>query len=549
MTETRFFSDGTQQWFVRCCHVLVALVLAGLFVENFIFSEGFGLLGFREVDDVAFQTSLRAVHEALRAGHFDKIFALNDYAYGWVFWAPMAVLSFPFYVLQQATGIEWPLIVLPRMVSLAFTGLSLVVMRRLLRQLAVPEWACALALLIFLLTPAMGYFSLRFGTVSPVAFFSLAAVYLALRDDVDCETSVRQSLLCLAVGGGIKLSGLLVLPLVGVLLLIRLRRAGLPWVSTLFKPGLKFLVLLALLTNPQFIAAPFKPQIWPKYWGTLSQIIEGTRVPSGPADPVQRLYLGALGTPCNALAMAILAAGWLFVVLRDRARRWDFVAIVAVVGLVALYLAVSVKNHLSVGSYFTSVAFLAILGVAGHVGHRAGAWVLLSVLALLVADGWLRLDANRSSRVDLWSHFSYVTKRAHVAQDVDAAEHVGECMERAMAGHRIDHVFMDYTAPTNVNALSLPGACVSVAWDNLDPALRYCPRAVDLLVLDARDAVGALDQGSFDARVKATNERVAQGYLTDRATRRQLSETGQFGDQRFELSCDLGRVKVYRAVP
>ncbi len=549
MTEHRVSPGAAQRWQTCICHLLVLCILTGLFAENFIFSANFGILGFREVDDVAFQASLRAVHDALRGGQLHKFFALNDYAYGWVFWAPMAALTYPFYLLSQWTGVEWPLIVLPRMVSWLFTVFSLLVMRRLLKQLAVPDWACALGLLIFVLTPAMGYFAMRFGTVSPVAFFSLLSVHLALRDDVEFKTSLRQSLLSLAVAGGIKLSGLLVLPLVGLLLLIRLKRAGLPWLSTLFKPSVVFVGSLALLTNPQFLILPVKHQVWAQYWEILSNVIEGTRTPSGPANPVERLYLGALGTPCNALAMAILAAGWAHVAWRDRARRWDFVAIMAVVAVAALYLGCAVKNHISVGSYFTSVAFLAVLGVVGLVQHRSGRFALLLVVLLLIADVWVRYDINRTAKVCLWSHAGYFTKQARVAKDVGTANQVSECMAQTMSGRRIDHVFIDYTAPANVNALSLPGTCVSVAWDNLDPKLRYCPRPVDLLVLDARDAVGTLDQARFDARLKATNKRTEQGYLIDRATRRRLGESGWFGDQRFALACDLGRVRVYRALP
>lgn len=52
---------------------MTVLVIALLFVENFIYSSQLGYLGFREVDDVAFQYSIRQVHLNMLHGQIGKL--------------------------------------------------------------------------------------------------------------------------------------------------------------------------------------------------------------------------------------------------------------------------------------------------------------------------------------------------------------------------------------------------------------------------------------------------------------------------------------------
>ena len=110
----------------RFCYFTIVLILTSLFLENFIFSENIGLLGFREIDDYAFQSTLRTIHSGSR------FFSLNDYAYGWIYWAFMAIITYPFYLISHYLSIDWPLIVVPRQVSLLSGIASLFYLRKIL---------------------------------------------------------------------------------------------------------------------------------------------------------------------------------------------------------------------------------------------------------------------------------------------------------------------------------------------------------------------------------------------------------------------------------
>lgn len=538
-------SDRLHRLYVSACYWMTAIIVALLFVENFVFSADFSLLGFREVDDVAFQVTLRKAHQTIHEGHLGKLFSLNDYAYGWVFWAPLVIATYPLFLISQWFAVDWPLIVFPRQVSLLFTVMSLVVMRRTLKQLAVPEWGCASGVLMLALLPTTGYFSMRFGTVNAVAFFSLLTVYLAIRQEPDIKRQVMQTSLSLAIAGGIKLSGLLIAPLVFLLVLRRVK--GHPLLPTLLKPGLVFLSALAFLTNPQFLQLPFKWKVWTQYWATLNQILEGTRIQTGPDALWDRLIQGVFGSSGVALVMAILVAGWCMVVARDKDRRVDFLSIIFAAGLAMVYLMVSVKNHLSAGSYFTSVAFLMVLGVTGFAQHPKGIYLCAVLIGLLMFDVGERAAIGRNSLSEPWNHLSYFNSAARSHKDLAMAKQVEACLHEKAAGASVGHIFIDSSAPSVINPLSHPGTCVSIAWNNLSATGRYCDRPVDFMILDAHGAVGALPQARFDQMVQSSDPKVAAGYLRDRESRSELAASGMFGGQRFRMACDLGRIKVHQA--
>lgn len=537
------------------CYAIAGAIIALLFLENFTFSSSFSILGFRSIDDVAFQSTLRQVHLGLQSGNLEQLFSINDYAYGWIFWAPMALITYPLFMISHAFSVDWPLIVVPRQISLLFAVLSMIVMRKTLKHLKVAEWGCASAVLMFVLFPSLGYFSLRFGTVNAVTFFSLLTVYLALNYERATVGGTVRVALSLAVAGAIKLSGLLIAPLALFLVLRRIK--GRQIVPVLIIPAVVFLLTLGILTNPLFLLIPFKPQIWTDYLAILQHYLEVTRVPSGPDNPIERFYLGAFSRLTDAVVMAVLAAGWLVVIIRNRTCRADFVAILVAVTLATIYLILSVKSVTGIGTYFTSVSFLILLGITGYASSPKAVYLFGTLIILMLADVAGRAEEEFENLsiiqqgfdrgLSPTNHFSYFIKEAFSRNDMSLASSTVSCIEEHSNGRKPGHIFIDFTAPSAINALSYPETCVSVAWNNLSPAGKYCDRPVDFLILDKRDAVGFLPIDEFEKRVKKTDEKTAEGYKLDRQSRMLLSSEGTFDNQSFTVACDLGRLKVYKS--
>jgi len=539
--------------FTRACYALTVLVIALLFVENFIFSSQLGYLGFREVDDVAFQYSIRQVHLNMLQGHIGKLLTLNDYAYGWVFWMTMSLVTFPFFLLSYIGHIDWPLIVAPRQISLLFAVLCLLTLRKMLKRFAMPEWVCAGAVLMLTLLPFTGYFSMRFGTVNAIMFFAMLSLYLAMRDRALDLKELSKIAISLAIAGAIKLTGLMITPLVGYFVYKRLKAqyGDQPLPTWVFKAAAIFCVTGVLLAAPQLPYVIFKPSLLRTYLENLQHFIEVTRIPSGSSSTWQRFYEGALGTPGVAVVYGILTCGLLIGCSANGAakknpHRFEFRAIVIALGMVGAYLSFTVKNSLSLGSYFTCISFLFFLGLAPLLKNPRAVWLLVVMIVVLMADAAQRATAELEQRSTAWNHMSYYIKKVQSTQKLELSQKTMACITAHQPLASLKHIFLDYTAPSLINSLSLPNACVSLAWNNLSYQSKYCDTPVDFLVLDSQ-AIGYLPDDEFQRRMNNTNHSIAEGYQRDKASRALLESSGQFGNQTFRLVCDLGETRVFKA--
>jgi hypothetical protein len=551
-TTANAATEKRKRMFTVTCYALVGVTILALFVENFIFSSDMGLLGFRAIDDDAFQHVLRRMHLAMYDGDFDSLWVSNDYAYGWIFWVPMALVTYPLYLVSTYWSVEWPLIVMPRQISLLFAVASLVVLRKILRKMEAPEWSCAAALLTFALYPTFGFFSLRFGTVNAVVFFSILSLYLAQRDDPSTARGRMLVAASLAASAGIKLSGLLIAPLVFAFILLRLpNRRPREVARAAVAPGLLFMLLLPIFANPKLLKIPLLGrEPWDAYFRNLNYFVGVTKVRLGPADPFERFFVGSLETVLNAVVVMALALGLTIYAYKRKKLRRDILVIFATLLCVVAYLLVSVKNGASAGAYFTTVSFLLVLGVAGWARMRYGFLVLVAILALQLVDGGMRA-ANQwqaSCGFVCWNHLFYFNQSVMSRKEIENAELVAECIKKAKTNPQM-HIFVDYTVRVAVSPLSsrYRGTCISFAWNNLSAAGKYCQSPISHMVLD-KQAPGALPQGEFDAMLRTSDPKVAKDLLTDRASRTELATSRMFANQRFEPICEYGRAQVLKAL-
>jgi hypothetical protein len=226
--------------------------------------------------------------------------------------------------------------------------------------------------------------------------------------------------------------------------------------------------------------------------------------------------------------------------------RFEFRVIVAALGMVGAYLSFTVKNSLSLGSYFTCISFLFFLGLAPLLKNPRSVWLLVVMIGVLMADAAQRATAELEQRSTAWNHMSYYIKKAQSTQKLELSQKTMACITAHQPLASLKHIFLDYTAPSLINSLSLPNACVSLAWNNLSYQSKYCDTPVDFLVLD-KQAIGYLPDDEFQRRMNSTNHSVAEGYQRDKASRALLESSGQFGNQTFSLVCDLGETRVFKA--
>jgi hypothetical protein len=532
--------------FAHAAYGISAVILVTLFVENFVLSSGFDILRFREIDDVAFQETLRRVHLAIEAGQFRHLFVINDYAYGWVFWFPLALVTYPLYLVSTHFAIDWPLIVAPRQISLAFGIATLLLMRKIFKKYGMPEWIAAAGFLVFLLFPSFGYTSLRFGTVNEVMFFSVLSLYLAVAENHSTLRGRLFAAAALALAGGVKLSGLLISPLIVALIALRYEFKSFSVLARdLMLSTALFVVLLIAFSSPYLFAYPFQPQYGQEYFKTLSYFIGVTKLATGPLEPFERFYSVFFGSVANAICMSILFFGLLMHALKSKADRLDALASIGVLLLIVAYLFYSVKNGNSAALYLTSISFLLLFGLLYFSGLRGGKIILIVIISLELMDlthrAWLQYEIASAS----WNHLAYYIKGVKSIHDIDESSLISDCIG-AKDKNWGSHLFVDHTVPTGFNSLHYPKACISVAWNNLSPDGKYCDRKIDYIVMD-KLAPGSLPGDLFDSMVKTADPKIASDLLVDRESRKTIANGDHFDGRHFVKTCDLDTVQVYAA--
>lgn len=539
---------------VSGCYALSAILFAVLFVENFVFSSHLGLLGFREIDDLAFQATLRHMHEQMSAGHFSTLLKTSDYAYGALFWSPLALMTYPFWALSKATGLDWPLIVLPRQIQLFLALGGLYYFRESLKSLGANAFTLAVSTLLFALYPTFAYFSMRFGTINALFFFSVLSVALALKDAPSTPNGRYKIALALAAAIGIKISGLFIAPLVCLLVWRRLpQKNACACLSAAWKPTLLFLAAAITFTLPHLWAALFTPSIASHYIEQLSHFVEVTRVSHG--EPLLfRLYMGFfLGSPFLVLLNATLLFGLLLFLFKERTHRLDVLFVLGELFLVVFYLIFFVLVTRSVCAYFFPVFFLLLFGARGFQAIRNGKWILLFLLLLSLGHSAsaARLSFGKDSQKEvstLWGSFFYFSKELANRPYLEESDKILSCLSSDLKGRPLHHVFIDYTKPLAMNILTHPNTCFSYAWNNLSADKAYCQNPIDYLVLDRANAVGFQSEAVFQEIFAKVDDKLKEAYKTDRANRERLLKTGRFGNQFFQKICETDKSYVFKAV-
>ena len=518
-----------QVWVTRLAYALTALLMLVLFAENFVFSEHLGLLGFREIDDLAFQISLRHIHNVFDSGHLRTIWQRNDYGYGWFYWFPLAVLTYPAYFLSKFQGIDWPLIVLPRQYSWAMGVGCLWLMRGILKQYRLPEWACATGVLLFALFPTFGYFCLRFGTVQAVTFFAMLSAYWAVKPN--SRYQLYKVMAALAMAGAIKLSGLLIAPAAFGLALLRLPGASLPGqFKRLIAPCIVFAMLLFTLINPAFWS--FQKQVFVSYFDNLKHFIEVTHRSDGLPNVLIRFYTGVFGTVISAIVQIALLLSILF---NKFIPKPDKLIILISLLISALYLVLTVQQHLSIGFYFTVCSFLLILGVGSYLEKNALKIVFLVLIGLSVTD-----IKNRWSEKSQLQHGPYFQKVRSFHNELRLSNLINSFVIPPYK-----HILVDANVPFAINALTHANTCITYIYDNFSPANKYCDAAADYIIFDSKNSKAYLSKKEFLDLINKTDAVSKKQLLFDKDQRRLLEEKGRFDKHFYEKKVLDGRIILF----
>jgi len=283
----------------------------------------------------------------------------------------------------------------------------------------------------------------------------------------------------------------------------------------------------------------------------LQYFIGVTKIPSGSPNIWLHFFESVLVTPGVAIVYGLLVSGLLIGCSRNYASEknlyhYEFRAILITLVAVCIYLSFSVKSATSLGSYFTCVLVLIFLGLVPLLKRPRSIWLLGFFIGVLILDVTYRTISELDKKGITQHHLSYFIKDMQSKKRMKLAQQTMDCIEAHQSVGSIKHLFLDYTTPSFISPLTFPDACVSYAWGNLSPQGKYCDTPIDFLVLDTK-AIGYLPIDEFQGYLNGVNHSLREGYLLDRTSRAQLESSGKFGNQNFELACDLDEARIFHA--
>lgn len=511
--------------------IISALFFSALFIENFVFSNSFSAIQLREIDDTAFQYSIRNIHESISSFKFDRLIKLNDYGYGWIYWIIVGLITYPFYLLALVTDFYVPLIALPRDISLAFTIGSSFFIYKSLSFYSKDEFLKFMSMILLMSFPAFGFFSMRFGTVSQVMFFSTLAFYLTIRKDDYEKKDLRNIAISAALCVGTKISGALILPLLGLIMADRMQ-----WKMNkeTFKKAkyflLNFLFFFILFSDPASFLIPFKPEYFHSYIDALKNNSHLAL-----QDNFLQIMTEVLGVGYLNIGFASAAIGFLFLNLfyKERYKR-DF-----------LFMALWMVFTLSLLVKIMSMGCLYII-------HYALAVMYLLVFAILFLEKWGRLGkvvavafvimsfltnySNISS--GFYSDIKYfkLLQEQMIVAKVAANDSIKKLIPDPKENKEQKvNVLMDYRAIFPYSHFDRENLNAVFAFDNIQKVRDQIKGDFDYISLNKTSPYFLPDQEFSDFIAKLKNESELTDQVESRKIVQKLMDSKKFEDVEYEI--------------
>lgn len=488
--------------------IVINMLLA--FLQNFLYSKNFGLIEFRAIDDLAFQQSLRNVHQGLSSGNFAgiaKIFS-NDYGYGTVFWLPMALLTYPLYLLHTFYGVDWPLITFPRNISLFFGVLSLVFLYKTIRKYEVSEVVAIFASTLFCLFYTFSYYCGRFGTINQTMFFAILTVYYAVKKNDLIKKDLYSVVFALALAGGTKLSGLLITPFIGLACLTRMKKETLlNYKENIIKPFLLFVFLLILFLSPALFFSPICHPCFANFKSAMAYAYNNTHTNSGGYSWEDGLVYGILQGTMPEVVFFLLFLGLLLNCFsRNKQIIKDSISAILTLIIVSTYLIFNIKMGAPyITNYFTCVSFLLLWGILYVAQFRLSYPFVLYIFVLMSYKSY---EISKNSGLGSSTYFYDYKKRIKALKN---AEKIEADLASSIQSMSSFNLLVDEQVLTTYNNLRNKPMCLAMVWNNFSKkayTVYNCKGPADYIILD-RNILTNENKNDFslaDAKIKKIHQ-------------------------------------------
>jgi hypothetical protein len=393
-------------------------ILAGIFcyyfAENFILSESWEVLTLRSVDDFAMNDAIRQMQKIILAGDWLRVFTFFEYGYGNAFWLINAILLMPLYVigdaqLQIITGRQISLLYV--FGSIYLVGLIIVKLRPDAVQLKYP------ILITIASMPMVAIISTKLHVNAQSLYFGILSFYLLVHEQKITRKNIVWSGVFGGIAVGLKLTGIFLIPLLGLILLSRLIDKG---NGDVLKNSAIFSVILAITAAACF--APtllFFPIFYTEIQATYNILQHFKSMGGGSSSPSNFSTLVESLNYYLDLPTVLAAAFFYVLLLRDdiKANRYSSTFMVFILGLTLAYLTVTVhKAPVYIATYYLSVSFIMPLGFLGMVKLRCTDRTKVILMYLIVILGLMYGAADREKILQYYQFYRIVDSEKVIRQ-------------------------------------------------------------------------------------------------------------------------------------
>jgi hypothetical protein len=376
--------------------IAIGVIFLYYFAANFTISGSWDLVALRSVDDVAIQQSIRRIQLATFSGEWKTVFSFVDYAYGFAFWSLNGLLQLPFFLF----GSEQLQIIVGRQISLVFVFAGIYFIGKIIEQINEEFGFAGIkyeVLTIVATMPIVAVIGTKTHVNAQTFFFSILSLYLILRKPTLSNKYVFMSAVVAGVAIGMKLTSVLILPIVSLLIFNKLKDQRIVKIVQLQVWHLSVTALVALFS--------FAPLLFlmPIYKNEYQNIVDTFSLYKGLGGE-DRSSLGTrlvegIGYFVSPTALLVSLVGFIILIFVERKRR-SFTVFSVLIGLFVAIAIAAVTVHkgpIYMGNYLISIGFFLPIGILAinHIKIEDPIKKIISgfVVVVLVSSGWNHRNA------------------------------------------------------------------------------------------------------------------------------------------------------------
>ena len=520
------------------------LIFIFFFIQNFIFSSSFDILLFRSVDDYAFQSSMRSIHENMMQLKVDKLFIANYYGYGWIFWIIHSLITFPFYLIS-ILGYDFLLISMARNISLLFMAGGCFLLFKISKKYTNDKYIPYFIVLFFISYPFFAISIMSFRTIAQCSFFCILAFYLTIRNDILEKKDLKYLAITLSACIGTKLSTAIIFPLIGMLLI---DRYNFKINKENIKKSLYFSIYLLffsiLFTNPSLFLSPFKHSLFNDYVTNISYYLNHIKTNYGDGGSFLDNLINFSSSYFNKYVMMLflgmLLAKVIFDIKYSKKNKFDFLYIFVFIIVSSAYLIFHVKmGAFYIANYFFSLSFLLLLSLI-VLDNLSKKIKYTTLIVLLILNIVFIINNNRINY-----HLEFFLKK-HNENTKNLLESQKEMQNLVGDSKQKLNILADYIAPMiysgfnkNITAITLFNN-INIARHNLlkDQYFDY--------ILLHRDSIVMSNDNDFNEKINYASPDVKNNWIESRDIVNKLLKNNIFMDLEYQLIYDKNRLILFK---